>query len=87
MVVVHFQRLWLLQGFAGAGCCLVGCCKGRSVLAFFVGLYVEVHEEAEENRGVEQQQAGNEFGELALLAEEGANGVNDAENELSLKEM
>lgn len=49
-----------------------------------VALHVEVHEEAEENGGIQQEQGRDELGELALVAEEGAGGVNDAQHELGL---
>jgi len=49
-----------------------------------VALHVEVHEEAEENGGIQQEQRRDKLGELALVAEEGADGVEDAQHELGL---
>lgn len=50
-----------------------------------VALHVEVHEEAEENGRIQQEQGGDEFRELALVAEEGAGGVDNAQHKLGLK--
>lgn len=49
-----------------------------------VALHVEVHEEAEEDGRIQQQQRRNKLGELALVTEKRPRGVHNAEHELRL---
>lgn len=55
------------------------------ILQFLVAGHVEVHEEAEEDGGVQQQQRGDELRKLALRTDESAGGVHDAEHKLCLE--
>lgn len=60
------------------------CCRQLLRLGLLVALHVEVHEEAEEDGRIQQEERRDELGELALVTEESPRGVHNAEHELSL---
>lgn len=60
------------------------CCRQLLRLGLLVALHVEVHEEAEEDGRIQQEERRDELGELTLVAEESPRGVHNAEHELSL---
>lgn len=60
------------------------CCRQLLRLGLLVALHVEVHEKAEEDGRIQQEERRNELGELALVTEESTRSVHDAEHELGL---
>lgn len=62
------------------------CCRQLLRLGLLVALHVEVHEKAEEDGRIQQQERRNKLGELALVTEESPRCVHNAEHELGLQE-
>lgn len=60
------------------------CCCQLLRLGLPVALHVEVHEKAEEDGRIQQEERRDKLGELALVTEESPRGVHNAENELGL---